>query len=54
MVGNCSGKVVVRSETENAALRVDERNRDATPDRGFHAAARLELSRAGLLGDEES
>ena len=28
MVGYCSGKVVVRSETENPALRVDERNRD--------------------------
>ena len=28
VVGHCSGKVVVRAETENRALRVDERNRD--------------------------
>ena len=31
MFGYCSGKVVVRSETEDPALRVDERNRDLTP-----------------------
>ena len=30
MVGYCSGKVVVRSEAENPALRVDESNGDLT------------------------
>jgi ferredoxin-like protein FixX len=35
VVGYCSRKVVVRSDTENPSPRVDERNRDAA--NCFHA-----------------
>ena len=43
-----------RPDQRTKATKVNEYNGDVTPDTGFYAAARLELSRAGLLGDEES
>ncbi len=41
------GQVAVRMALSRRLTTVSELYRDVTPDSGFHAAARLELSRAG-------